>query len=350
MKKYKLVKIYPGSPPLNSIVENWMYTYDISKEKEHWQEIVEYPIGTKVRDNRINKTFTKKEDGWYNSNKTGHTDESISGATWIEIVDDKIVDNNPLKLEVDKTYELQYIHCESKPFKAIITRITSDGYPWMEKMHCSDNGIVTDSYKLIKEIVDKNYEILSSTDDYGYIYLLSELTEKQLTFFYNNLGVLSDVLINSVKRLSDNTIFTIDDYVRPKKCKHNAFTITGFTLDCNNEHMLALGGNGGIRIDKLNLSDKPLFKTFDNVDIFENDRYYGCELGIYRFINDIAHKNVTYSNNGNIYFSSKEKAEEYILMNKPCLSIEEVVNISYNPAESYTSSSRKLKELVKSKL
>jgi len=41
MKKYKLIKIYPGSPPLNSIIENWMYTYDISKEKDYWQEIVD---------------------------------------------------------------------------------------------------------------------------------------------------------------------------------------------------------------------------------------------------------------------------------------------------------------------
>ena len=37
-------------------------------------------------------------------------------------------------------------------------------------------------------------------------------------------------------------------------------------------------------------------------------------------------------------------------MNKPCLSIDDVLNISYNPVETKTSTTNKLKKLVKSKL
>ena len=74
-------------------------------------------------------------------------------------------------------------------------------------------------------------------------------------------------------------------------------------------------------------------------------------MGIYRFINDIACKKNTYANTGNKYFSTKETAEEYILMNKPCLSITDILNIKV--FGSHLNSSwiiAQLKKLVKSKL
>ena len=47
------------------------------------------------------------------------------------------------------------------------------------------------------------------------------------------------------------------------------------------------------------------------------------------------------------YFSTKEKAEEYILMNKPCLSIND---LQFLKREAIIYWDNKLKDLVKTKL
>lgn len=50
------------------------------------------------------------------------------------------------------------------------------------------------------------------------------------------------------------------------------------------------------------------------------------------------------------YFSTKEAAEEYILMNKPCLSYNDVINKWWSIAGSKPDSLKLLKTLIKSKL
>lgn len=68
--------------------------------------------------------------------------------------------------------------------------------------------------------------------------------------------------INSVKRLSDNEIFTIGDRVKQSNVIHdNSFTITGFKLDVNNKHLLVLG-NGGIRLSKIEKIKAPKYVPF----------------------------------------------------------------------------------------
>lgn len=300
----------------------------------------------------------------------------INSSDWEEIID-----KNPLKLKVGKEYILQYVHCKSKPQHIKITHFTKDGYPWQERV--SDGGckgiVSPGCYRLIEEVNQKDYEIISFISNNGIIKKwenglfgihFGKFTEKNQISKLEKPGFFNKK-IHSVKRLSDGEVFTVKDHVRPKKCNPNNFIITGFTSDCNNEHMLALGGNGGISINKLKPVKKPLFKTFDGVDIYEgdkvsyvnyldtimsditftkksekhdlfkwfstqqaaqdyinsnkvlfttedgvdireNDRYYGVELGIYRFIKDIAHKNTTYTNTGNIYFSTKEAAENKV--------------------------------------
>lgn len=94
---------------------------------------------------------------------------------------------------------------------------------------------------------------------------------------------------------------------------------------------------------------QPLFTTEDGVDIFEGDSYYSYNLEL-----DISSKfdsaclKISGKNTDNKYFSTKEKAEEYILMNKPCLSLNDVLKLSIDTEYSYTF--QKLKELVKSKI
>jgi hypothetical protein len=154
------------------------------------------------------------------------------------------------------------------------------------------------------------------------------------------------IYIYTVKRLSDGIVFTVGDRVKQSNVKHNnIFTITGFEMDVNNEHLLAIG-NGGIKLKKIEHYKAPLFTTEDGVDIYEGERVYIVETAF----------NIVYS--GNLYwkpigvtFSNKQAAEEYVLMNKPCLSIKEIApiigqcnNTTHIDLDSLT---EKLKKLVK---
>jgi hypothetical protein len=95
---------------------------------------------------------------------------------------------------------------------------------------------------------------------------------------------------------------------------------------------------------------KPLFTTEDGVDIFEDDDCYIIHnwfpLKTKAFSNDCGNTKTAYK----FVFSTKEAAEEYILMNKPCLSINDVLSMNqWNLTETKTSTTNKLKKLVKSK-
>ena len=376
MKKYKLVKIYPGSPKINSIYEK-----------------IVGPCG--------------RESGvmYKNLNKDGACLDSLvienEPEHWEEIID-----KNPLKLEVGKEYILQYVHCKSKPQHVKITRFTKQGYPWQERVRDGGcKGIVSpDCYRLIEEVVEypigtkaednrinktftkevdgwytssKTGHTDKSISNAKHIEVLEEVIEKDyeiLSFIKDGKQILEknednlfqqgiigwgikwlldsiDSEIHSVKRLSDSEVFTIKDHVRPKKCNPNAFTITGFTLDCNNEHMLVLGGNGGIRIDKLNLSETPMFKTEDGVDIFEGDSFYPVNFHNLRGEEYKALKNsVNWDTSKR--FSTKEAAENYINLNKPYLSINDITDyyIKWSTKLTKYSFEEGLLKLVKSKL
>jgi len=110
-----------------------------------------------------------------------------------------------------------------------------------------------------------------------------------------------------------------------------------------------------ILLSDLSKVKKPLFTTEDGVDIFEGDTYWWVTKLTYwcNFTNNVKisfyHDTEKYW-----YFSTKEAAEEYILMNKPCLSLNDVFKVYPKLKRSsnniWTKHALELKELVKSKL
>jgi|SRR6185503_8467787 len=71
--------------------------------------------------------------------------------------------------------------------------------------------------------------------------------------------------------------------------------------------------------------NKVLFVTEDNVPVYEGDYYY-C---VNRDFNHYGRSNGLgwyHPESGEKYFSTKEKADEYILMNKPLLSLNDILN------------------------
>lgn len=166
--------------------------------------------------------------------------------------------------------------------------------------------------------------------------------------------------IHSVKRLSDGEVFTIGDKI------NSIERITEFRVEGNQwksgMSFRSSGSSGYTDIAYLRKYKKqPLFTTEDGVEIFENDYVAIVNLGNWIITDHIADSgwDKEYNPNyGNTYkrFSTKEAVEEYILMNKPCLSINDVIESrSSNTYNSPVNTIRrvrllKLREKVEQKL
>lgn len=90
------------------------------------------------------------------------------------------------------------------------------------------------------------------------------------------------------------------------------------------------------------MQPKPLFTTEDNVEIYEGDGFWGVDEKFN------LNKNMTFHNFK--YFSKKEAAIEYLLINKPCLSVNDVLSISDATFDFLKIHAKRLRELVKLKI
>ena len=99
-----------------------------------------------------------------------------------------------------------------------------------------------------------------------------------------------------------------------------------------------------------------LFTTEDGIEIFKGDEY--CYFRFHSWTYDMVIANEDFysqdklSTNG-LYFSTKEKADKYILINKPCLSVEDVrgcINETEIDIDNEHELNYQLLELVKQKL
>jgi hypothetical protein len=157
--------------------------------------------------------------------------------------------------------------------------------------------------------------------------------------------------VHSVKRLSDGEVFTVGDEITlyDEVSRKTLYKITEFAKMADTIQVIGEGEGRAIfyrlkSIEKLS-KKTPLFTTEDGVDIFEGDDYFvvNHEYEIKKFT--VCGGPFTFKNLG---FSSKEKAEEYILMNKPCLSLNETKKLF--KTSSILKFEQKLIELAKSKL
>lgn len=162
-------------------------------------------------------------------------------------------------------------------------------------------------------------------------------------------------------------IFTIGD-------KTNNGTISKFEVDSNGIRVFfeEKPKNYHVSLNSIKHIKQPLFTTEDGVDIFEGDvvtvvSLKDFEKGDCDGENDtsieaysitwedkiISSCNWNLRKDNFLQFSTKEKAEEYILMNKPCLSLADVATVykGINKKTNHPSSqANQLKKLVKSKL
>lgn len=205
-------------------------------------------------------------------------------------------------------------------------------YYYLEKDSHTGIGssIIENNPEFWKEVVEKDYEILSVITN----------NNKFIEKVYNQDATIEPYWkIHSVKRLSDGEIFTIGD----KVVGYNNSTAKIKTIDLVGEVSLNIctDKHEGFSLENLKKINK-LFKTEDGVDVFEGDKYYPvCE-----YFN--LHNECIYPSGHKMFklFSTKEKAEEYIIMNKPCLSINDVLSVG----QRVIVDEGKLKQIVKSKI
>lgn len=158
--------------------------------------------------------------------------------------------------------------------------------------------------------------------------------------------------IHSVKRLSDEEIFFIGDKVTYKTGSN--WIINNFSIDSDGDYMMASAGTlkdpwCSISNENFSKSKTKLFTTEDGIDIFEGDKFYYI-MDNWRILEFECKTKESKSSNG-LDFSTKEKAEEYILENKPCLSLMDCLKWATSDEKARLHLNLdKLKLLVKSKL
>lgn len=168
---------------------------------------------------------------------------------------------------------------------------------------------------------EKEYEITAYQHGCGKIYPVTS----DHSFNYNNVYYR----IYSIKRLSDGEVFTIGDRTE----NLNNF-YDGDNKDHGKIHSIRLEDgkitvgilhSGGFFLNTVIKAKQPLFTTEDGKKIFKGDQSYFVTTSFY------LHGPSTYHGGGEHsgkYFSTREAAEEYIIENKPVLSLKEILSQS----------------------
>lgn len=230
---------------------------------------------------------------------------------------------------------------------------------------------ISTSPEFWQEVIEKDYEILSFTDNAKIpridtkrengLFGVSKGTNYQKTGLYEER--LYDIAskywnIHSVKRLSDGEIFTIGDKII---CPNKKIQPIEYIIVSNNEIWLGIvnkyEAGGPHQLSHINKAFI-LFKTEDGVEIYKGDSAYIVWLDRKHQASHLNSDKPTniYAIIDNVkYFSTKEKAEEYVLMNKPCLSINDISDcltfhmLGNNKVIHGSATLSTLKDLVKSK-
>lgn len=182
-----------------------------------------------------------------------------------------------------------------------------------------------------EEVKEKDYEILDIAYSSGVICryespIITSMYENKDKFIKSFLASPAGYKIHSVKRLSDGEIFTIGDIISGFSFSSRA--IKGFEIMPNGKINIVQDA-GFSCLEDINKIKKPIFKTADGVDIFKGG---GCWC-VDNLLNYSHIFNITKHPNEKC-FSTKEKAQEYIDLNKPKYSLQDIIDAYESPKPS----------------
>lgn len=177
-----------------------------------------------------------------------------------------------------------------------------------------------------EEIVEKDYEILKIRAKSNH----PNIPVNKVVDSWVNVN-LDYFDIYSVKRLSDGEVFTIGDRIRVG-WKNRVCTIESIYYNEHKQLSFKIRGYKAplVFVFTEDFPEKVkniLFTTEDGVEIFEGDKFYCVTVPnkfeiIERFGGDglaVQEESIRKRT-----FSTKRSAEEYVLMNKPCLSMNDI--------------------------
>jgi hypothetical protein len=182
---------------------------------------------------------------------------------------------------------------------------------------CVEIG-VEPSNQFWEEIIEKKWEIVELIDIHTNIKFVPHTQE-----IYPNCNIYS------IKRLSDGEIFTIGDPII------GGYKISHIKLGILNQVYIDLSKNGFHNLIKLEISQiskgkQSLFVSEDGVEIYEGGVIWYVTPEFKLFSCTASQSTSPFSdlsgNNKNKNFSNKKSAEHYVLYNKPCLSITEILH------------------------
>ena len=325
MKKYKLIKEYPSSDSLGTIItgsKEAMYSkglgfrhYDwahVETHPEYWEEVVEKDY--EILEYSTNETLTSKQI----------LTKDMEG--WNEII-------------------------ESTTFKIHSVKRLSDGEVFTvgDRISVSDIGIsdtiteivLADSVKWASNVVTKeiflgcendHQYILSSVNkpaplDYEIISYFAKDNPKMITIKKRG-GEIHDSYwkIHSVKRLSDGEVFTVGDKIKVRN--HGSSKRLDEIVIKNEQSSFRDGiwfyySMGCSHFENAIKVKQPIFLTHDGKDIFEGDKvWYVNKKNLYHdYI--IAFPEVKFYSDINVHFLTEEAVEDYIEKNKVLFTTED---------------------------
>lgn len=192
------------------------------------------------------------------------------------------------------------------------------------------------------------------TKDYEVLFYKSQKTDRIINNETFNVAPDSSYWnIFSVKRLSDGEVFTIGDKViHCNNVTTKVATITGFSILSNEIWFNTDVYNVPMSLIKGKYTKTKLFTTEDGVDIYPGSTFCYVDLPSYKLQ---LYQNGFFTASllspiyeDSVYFSTKEKAIDYIVKNKPCLSFMDIIELMRTHSDSKIVGA--LEELVKSKL
>lgn len=200
-----------------------------------------------------------------------------------------------------------------------------------------------------EQVVEKDYELLSFKSSGGYHRLDPTLNcyalgidcypKLYLGYIFERPHIYT---IHAVKRLSDGEVFTIGDKIKCENCKG---VLEKISMEDSAPYLHGTDGkmpfgyflNGDDSEDSHELPQKtkqPLFKTEDGVDVFEGDECYIVWTTEFTFNSREPVKMWAKLGPSAKYFSTLKAAEAYLVLNKPCLSYNDVMKTLYGNSHS----------------
>lgn len=219
---------------------------------------------------------------------------------------------------------------ESNGFKNYFTESGQRLCPWSsyERLYDQNQSLLEQIVKLspIKKEVSnsRDWEIVSYYWD-GRFYYTNASGEFRCDEYRSGAwSILSDSdkkIIHSVRRLSDNTVWTVGEL--HSGVSYPERTISSFSIE-NGECLVGQSG-GTTRLSsltKLPISKEPFFYEHNDNPIFEGEVcwWVGSEFEV---LETMVENNIR-PNPAVKFFSTKEKAEEYVQLNKKEFSLKDI--------------------------